>query len=375
MKITITPLLRQELNKIYDRAVDTTSSKFFCTNLCLYIEKLYGDPKLIKYIEKTNNQLKANDEKIVGGFSKQTLKECQDLYHDLQNIIKKYKIDSKLLGLSKSDITNLILVKNHESSIQSYRMEGIYSALEKVTDALCKLNPKIEKDLQDKYNKENPFSDKPYFSAIPTYWRYKSESERLAAIRGTKNYTHWLYISSYKKFVFEPKFEDPYEKMFHAEELDGFKNVMEKDPPMDEADWSDGDNLFFSPNQDRQNLILFHDWLLNITTTSSTSSAEVEAEVGNFTSYTDGTITYLGNKVELAARPAEILRLMIQRPNERISYDEIIQTTFPIEDQSNTRKYRNLSNQIHIINKYLVEELEIDKPIAPASGSTYKFSP
>lgn len=375
MKITITPELRKYLNTIYNRAVDTNSGKFFCTNICLYVEKLYDNPDLVKYVEEINNKLEAADKKLIGGLSKQVLKEFQDLYQAMHRVIKKYKVDSKSLELSKADIANLIFVKNHESNLDMYRISGIYSALEKVANKLVEANPKIVEEFQAKYYNINDFSDKPYFSGVPTYWRYKSETARLAAIWGTKSYSHWRVVSSYKWFIFEPKFSDQGEEMYHSEMFDGFKHVMENDPTMDKADWGDGDNLFFSPNQDRQSLILFHDWLLNASTTASASSSEVEAEVGNFTSYTDGTITYLDNKIELTARPAEILRLMIQRPNQRISYDEIIQTTFPADGQASSRKYRNLNNQVHIINKYLEEELEISKPISSANGNTYRFSP
>lgn len=376
MRITISSSLRKDLNDIYHRAVETNSSRFFCTNMCLYAEALFGSPSLTESIEKVMQPLLEEATQYINTLNQQATAELKEIYLEIGSILKANAIKTESLELSRQDSINLIFLKTSrpEIGMEEYRLNQTYQTLHEITKKLPILIPNLQMSLDSQYIKYEDLSETFYLST-PLYSLYASEKSRITSIRNMKIYYQWSDVEQYRRFISKPEFENNIDSMIHEEILVGFVKVMENDPPIDEADWGDGEVTYFSPKTDRQSLILFHNWLLTESQQSTNSNSEVEAVAGAFTAYLDGSLTYLDQPINLAVRPAEILRLFIGKPSQRITSDEIIESTFPVEQQRNTKRYRNLSQSIVVINNYLRNEFEIERGIKNAGEKVYIFEP
>lgn len=361
MKMNMNTDTLEKLKYYKDKALQTSSSRYFIMNLCSYIRIFFEDKQLFPLLKKKINVSRKQDNDVIAPLKKIAVIEARKNNNLIMQVIRDHDLRSKSLD-------EISLLAEELDSYDEINPKGTAdSYLREVWSSYPKLHSKL------KTFAELDYENKIHFKEDSAYKAYRQVADNISLASDIKIYSAWDALNKYRVIIEPPKYKpsnffDP-EEDYQENLRSDFKYLLDKDPKINLTD-TEWVNL----SKDKQKLAFFHDWLINEFSLISKNGRKPKSRIGKYALFTDGSMTYDGNEIELNYRPSAILGVLIEHKGSDVNYDVIITSTYSARDQKNARKYHNLHSQISTIRKYLKDEFGIQRPIVnTASSHSYRL--
>jgi DNA-binding winged helix-turn-helix (wHTH) protein len=286
---------------------------------------------LVSAVERKIKEIRKKDDEIIAPLRKAAVTEGKANYKLITQFIKNKALRDKRIDETTmfNDEFRGYADINYHYAASSY-LHDVWKAFPDLHTELLKFSELLQdKRIQFKRN-----------SALKAY---SELSSKLRLTRDIKIYASFDAISKYKLLSESPIYEssgrfDP-DREFEEEFRGEIGKCLDEDPPINEAVFETHDSWGLNLPKDKHKLIHFHDWLTKEFELQPTRHEKIEAGVGRYVVYKDGSIAHDGKVIDLEPKQKIIAAAIIINAPSVTTYDKLIEVYW---DDDNLREEKYL---------------------------------